>query len=85
MCLREADSGKLEAEVLRLVDRTNLTALVVAAVSTDLMGRLGLTALRTRADRYGTQRVVGAALRRPRFRMPAFGIGHDSVLLLSIQ
>jgi hypothetical protein len=58
-------------------DRPNLAALVIAAVRADLVRRFRFAALRAGADRDGLQRIVGAALGRPRFRMPAFGIGHD--------
>jgi hypothetical protein len=71
----EAGSWKLEAE-LRLVDRTDLAALVIAAVRTDLVRGLRFAALRAGADRYRRQRVVRAPLGRAGLRMAAFRIRH---------
>src|SRR5262245_17165560 len=61
---------------LGFFDLAHLAAVVVAAVRANLMRRLRLVALRTRADRHRLERVVRSTLRRARLRMPAFGIGH---------
>ena len=63
---------------ISLVDGPNLAALVVAAVRTDMMRRLRFLTLRAGARRDRFERVVRAALRGPRLRMPAFWIGHLS-------
>jgi hypothetical protein len=69
-------SGLAQAQALNLVDFLDLAALVIPAVRTDLMRRLGLVTLRTLAERDGLQRIVRAPLGGARFGMTSFGIRH---------
>src|SRR3954468_6496230 len=68
---------------LFLVDRTNLPLAVITAMRAHAVRRLGLVALRAQAGGGRRQRVVRAALRRPRLRVSAFGIRHDLSTILS--
>src|SRR6476646_866063 len=71
------DTGNRELETRSgFLDWTDLAALVVAAMRTNLVRRLRFTALRTGANRHRLQRVVRAPLGRARVGMAAFGIRH---------
>jgi hypothetical protein len=72
----EAGSWELGAKS-RFFHGPDLSALVIPAVRANLVRRFRLAALRAGTDRHRLQRIVRAALGRPRFRMPAFRIGHD--------
>lgn len=68
--------------MLDLVNRANLTALVITAVRAYLMGRLRFLALRAGPDGDGLQSVVCAALGGAALGVPPFWIRHRSVLLV---
>ena len=67
---------------LLLVDRASLAAAVVAAVRAHAMRRLRLVAVRALAEPDRLQRVVRAALGRPRLRVSSFWIRHRCLALL---
>src|SRR5262249_54362687 len=62
--------------VLFFVYRPHLTAAVVPAVRADAVRRLRFVAVRALTQAGRLQRVVRAALGRPRFGMSSFWIGH---------
>src|SRR5919201_6242885 len=68
---------------LRFFHLSNLASVVVAAMRADVVWGFRFVALRARADRRRLERVVRPALRGARLRVPAFGIGHCSVLLVA--
>src|SRR5438046_3022813 len=58
------------------LDRPRLPAAIVATVGTDAMRRLRLVAVRTFAEAYRTERVMGAALGGSRLLVSSFRIRH---------
>src|SRR5687768_15782133 len=77
-----APASRFYASGLLFADRTHLTAAVVAAVRADDVGWLELLTLRAGTKRHRLQRVVRAALGRPRLGVSAFRIRHVSTLRL---
>lgn len=67
--------------MLFLFDSLDLTSAVESTVEAHLVRRLRLMTLGALPDRDRCKSVVGAALRGPLFRMAAFWIRHESVLL----
>ena len=70
---------------LFFLDRARLAAAVIAAVSADLVRHLGLVALRALAEAHRLQRIVRAALGRPRLGVSSFWIWHLLVFRRSSQ
>src|SRR5436190_18544757 len=67
--------------VLLLVNRSRLSAVVVAAVLADAMRLFRLVTVRAFAESDGGQRVVRPALGRARLGVSSFWIGHRVVSL----
>jgi hypothetical protein len=62
--------------LLALVDGAHLASTVVPAMRARAVWRFRLAAVRAIARLRGHERIVGAPLRRARFGVAAFGIGH---------
>jgi hypothetical protein len=73
---RARSPGQRDRDALLLVDRPDLPAAIVPAVTADGVRELEFVALRALARPHGFEGVVRPALGRPRFGMASFGIRH---------
>src|SRR6267143_1062250 len=78
-------SGIGDSPELLFFDRARLTAAVVAAVGAHAMGHLRLVAVRALAEADGLERIVRAAIGRPRLGVSAFWIRHVVPLLKAVS